>query len=123
MPIVYIPEYINPFRFAEQHARLQGVVNIEDLKRLGLALNKQAGEVAVDVQFDIDEQGLVFLHGHIAIRNIIEDELILSLPVVPMHVPDNCEIKMPYKDADWSEEKKSPFHILKNTLKHKSSKK
>ena len=72
MPIVYIPEYINPFRFAEQHARLQGVVNIEDLKRLGLALNKQAGEVAVDVQFDIDEQGLVFLHGHLNAKVILQ---------------------------------------------------
>lgn len=174
MPIVYIPEQVNPFRFAEQRAKLQGVVRIEDLSRLCASLSKPEGAIEVEIDFGVDEQGIVFLQGHldarvvlqcqrcmeyfnyeiidtfvygvaskaeeaasfpekyesivandslIDIRDVIEDELILSMPAVPMHQPHECKVTMPYKDAGWDREERNPFHILKNSSKHKSSEK
>lgn len=50
----------------------------------------------------------------LALRDLIEDEVILNLPIIPRHEPDQCNVKMPYSDAGWEDTKGqlSPFHVL-----------
>jgi len=50
--------------------------------------------------------------GSLALRELIEDEIILNLPIIPRHELENCNVKLPYRDAEW-EETKNPFAVLK----------
>lgn len=57
--------------------------------------------------------------GQLALRELIEDELILNLPIIPRHEPEICKVKLPHIDAGWSEsEGENPFKVLQS-LKHK----
>lgn len=166
----FIPEHIDPFRYAEQSLGLDGMLKIADMQRL--SANVMAGDdtVAVKLQFGIDEQGVTFLTGHLettltlqcqrcmepfsygimsdfvlgiintldeanalperyepalakegslALRELIEDEIILNLPIIPRHEPEDCEVKLPLADSGWEQGKgENPFHVLES-LKHK----
>ncbi len=58
--------------------------------------------------------------GQLALRELIEDELILNLPIIPRHEPEVCKVQLPLVDSSWKEEEKgeNPFEVL-TTLKHK----
>jgi uncharacterized protein len=57
--------------------------------------------------------------GKLALTELIEDEILLNLPIIPRHAPEECKVKLPLKDAGWEQEKgESPFHVLK-ALKRK----
>ena len=57
--------------------------------------------------------------GELALRELIEDELILNLPIIPKHDPDVCQATMSLSDSGGPEGKDAnPFHVLKS-LKHK----
>lgn len=162
----FIPEHIDPFRYAEQNLRLDGVVKIADMQRLSSNLSSNEDVVAVNFQFGKDEQGVTFLKGHLktqlllqcqrcmepfsyeimsdfvlgivstldeanalperyepamakdgelALRELIEDELILNLPIIPRHEPEDCKVKLPLIDSGWEQDKgDNPFHVLKS---------
>lgn len=59
------------------------------------------------------------------IAHTIEDELILSLPLVPKHLPDECNIKMPI-EFDSVEtaipEKENPFKVIELLRKRNPNK-
>jgi uncharacterized protein len=51
--------------------------------------------------------------GNLALRELIEDEIILNLPIIPRHEADNCKVKLPLTDAGWEESKgDNPFQVL-----------
>ncbi len=53
------------------------------------------------------------LEGQLALRDLIEDELILNLPIIPRHEPENCRVKLPLADAGWKDgEPINPFQVL-----------
>ena len=59
--------------------------------------------------------------GRVSLRELAEEELLLALPVVPMHAPQNCG-RIPTYEAvdegqDISGEKSRPFAALQNLLK------
>jgi uncharacterized protein len=57
--------------------------------------------------------------GQLALRDLIEDEIILNLPIIPRHEPDECKVKLPLADAGWEASKgENPFQVLQ-TLKGK----
>lgn len=165
----FIPEHIDPFRYAEQGLGLSGTLNVADMQRLLPSVIPHADVVTVDLQFGIDEQGVTFLkgilkttlrlqcqrcmepfvyeiisdfalgivdtldeakalpehyepalaqEGMLALRDLIEDEIILNLPLIPKHSPEECKVTLPQTDSGWEQEKeKNPFHVLKS-LKH-----
>jgi uncharacterized protein len=168
-----LPEHIDPFRYAEQKLRLEGIVSLAGMKRLGSLINSHEGEVVVLLQFSIDEQRLPYVKGHLetmlalqcqrclepfnykivsdfvlgivrsldavnsmpgsyepvliedgelAIRTMIEDELILNLPIIPKH-ESNCTSHLDLlvevgKEKQEEGSKQNPFHVLES-LKHK----
>lgn len=168
----FIPEYVDPYRFAEQSLHLDGAVKIVDMHRLNASrpFISDDERALVNLHFGVDEQGMTYLKGHVdanlslqcqrclepfkyeiisdftlgiiksmeeekalpdlyepamvhegqlALRELIEDELILNLPIIPRHEPDQCHVTLPLSNGDEIEEKgENPFEVLK-TLKQK----
>ena len=57
--------------------------------------------------------------GELALRELIEDELILNLPIIPRHEFEECKVKLPLTDSGWEQGKsENPFSVLES-LKHK----
>lgn len=168
----FIPEYVDPYRLAEQNLQLDGLVKVIDMHRLNSS-RQEPGEnetVAVKLRFGTDEQGLPYMKGHLqaslglqcqrcmerftyeiisdfalgivksleeekalpeqyepamvhegqlALREVIEDELILNLPIIPRHEPEACNVQLPLTDTEWKKsERENPFQVLQS-LKHK----
>lgn len=171
MSLKLLPEHIDPLRYAEQGLSLDGRLKIADMQRLSANLADKDAEVAVKLQFGIDEQDITFLNGHLetrlslqcqrcmeplvceimsdfslgivntldeanrlseqyepaiateghlALRDLIEDEIILNLPIIPRHEPVECKVKFPLvDDSGWDQGKGgNPFQVLES-LKHK----
>ncbi len=54
--------------------------------------------------------------GMLIVQDMIEDELILKMPIVPMHPDLECKVKLPVVDASWAkegEDGQGPFKVLK----------
>lgn len=179
----FIPEHIDPFRYAEQGLALAGTLKISDMPRLcGNVLLSDGGidsdggrdKVEVELQFGVDEQGVPFLKGHLtarpvlqcqrcmepftyeimsdfvlgivntldeadelpkhyepaltvegslALKELIEDEVILNLPIVPKHRDHDCKVKLPFAVAQGEQEKgKNPFHVLQHLRPNRGNK-
>ncbi|KAE9525722.1 MULTISPECIES: 23S rRNA accumulation protein YceD [Testudinibacter] len=59
--------------------------------------------------------------GEIDLRDVVEDELMLALPLVPMHDPEHCEVSVAeqvFGKLPAEAEKPNPFAVLAN-LKRK----
>lgn len=162
----FIPEHIDPYRFAEQSLTLSGSLKIADMQRLSSILASNDSIVTANLKFGIDEQGITYVKGHLetslmlqcqrcmelykyeiisdfmlgivttldeanslpevyepvlvkekelAVRELIEDEIILNLPVIPRHEPEYCEVKLPLTDSGWEHGKgENPFHVLES---------
>lgn len=164
----FIPEHVDPFRFAEQHLHLDGTVKLIDMHRLNATRPhaEESERVMVNLLFGVDEQKMTYLKGHLhanlklqcqrclepftyeiisdfalgivrtldeekalpelyepamvqdgqlALREVIEDELILNLPIIPRHEPEHCKVQLPLADTGWEESKgENPFQVLKN---------
>ncbi len=53
--------------------------------------------------------------GSLSISELIEDELMMSLPIVAMHETTHCKVKLPWVAQSGSaieEEKESPFKVI-----------
>ncbi len=161
----FIPEHVDPYRYADQGLALDGSIKMADTPRLSAAVSIVGKEdIAVKVQFGVDEQGITFLKGQVkvqfslqcqrcmqpyiyeimsdfvlgvvktldeanalpesyepavtkegqlALRELIEDEIILNLPMIPRHEPDTCPVKLPLTDSGLEQERReNPFHVL-----------
>ncbi|MFC3031184.1 23S rRNA accumulation protein YceD [Pseudoalteromonas fenneropenaei] len=172
MQKVKIPITLDPSRAAQRRSDYQGIVPLEELSRLEQVVLDEAGEIAVTIRCEFDEQGLVVVRGHmqthlnvtcqrcngelgldleqdfaytpvglgaesddlpdsydvveldehgeINLRQIIEDELILSIPIVPMHEEATCSYSAEphsFGEIEAEESKPNPFEILKQLKK------
>ena len=55
-------------------------------------------------------------HGEINLLELFEDEIILSIPIVPMHAPEDCKVtegEMSYGEVEPEQERPNPFAVLK----------
>lgn len=163
-----LPQYVDPSRFVEKAKHLEGVIPVGSLQRLHSSLGSDEGEVYVQLDFGVDEQGIKYLKGHVearltlqcqrcmnplvceimddflsglveseaeakrlpsqydpllveegtlALHEVVEDELIISLPIVPLHDDKDCHVQTPYVIG--SEEKTemksdSPYKVIES---------
>lgn len=167
-----LPHQIDPFRLAEAGARLAGHLPLRQFARLRQVLADDSGELAVDLNFDVDELGVPIVVGKVSatlslacqrcleaypfpvdanialawvkteqeadrlplryesyiveetplqLNDVIEDELLLALPQIPMHDEADCPasklLKQHDEVTDESEPKANPFAVLAK-LKH-----
>lgn len=166
----FLPEQIDPYRYAEQNLTLSGMFKLADMPRIACNLNTLEGNVEVEMQFGRDEQKIANIRGHLkstltlqcqrcmgpfvyeiiadfalgivntldeanalpshyepalaqegqlALRDLIEDELILGLPIIPRHEPEACQIKLSDVESKEQDKIENPFHVLKG-LKQQS---
>lgn len=186
-----LPEFVDPIRLAETRQVLEGRVAVLAMPRLMAALDMaplSTGEVAVDLAFSVDGQGvrrvlgslrteldaicqrclqpmIIPLHVNIAlgivraldevehlpdgyeplvlvpmtegqsqslisisVASIIEDELLLALPVAPLHAEAQCPAQFPLRLGAIAEDflpegKKRPFAMLAAAFGDKSGEK
>ncbi|MEJ2391442.1 MAG: YceD family protein [Gammaproteobacteria bacterium] len=167
-----LPHQIDPFRLAEAGSHLSGKLPLRQFKRLAEVLSDNSGELAVALEFDVDELGVPVVRGNIQatlmltcqrcleafafpvdirialawvrteqdadrlplryeaylveeiplqLNDMIEDELLLALPQIPMHQASACPasklLKQQDDGADESEQQANPFAVLAK-LKH-----
>ena len=61
---------------------------------------------------------LLVIDGEVALESLIEDELLLNLPVMPSHSEDECPAALPInQDDNELEVHKSPFAVLNKLLR------
>jgi uncharacterized protein len=141
-----LPSRINPFRLVEQDTRIEGVVPLVHMRRLGKVLLSPPGEATVSLHFARDASGLSTVVGEVRTllefecqrclrpvakaverrfklalarhdgealrlqaehevlevedetvftRDLVEDELLLSVPLIPIHDdPAACDAVM-----------------------------
>ena len=164
-----LPEQIIPFKLARQRRLLQGVLKLDTMARLTGLLAEGGGSVDVDLQFDVDTQGISHMRGQlvaqvslicqrcmepvavslqsevavgfalneervvampesyeaylltdetVVLSELIEDELILAIPIVAAHPQQSCQPWFEKQQEELSvieedvPEKKSPFAVL-----------
>lgn len=74
------------------------------------------GQDEEDVLPDVYEPVEVNDHGEVDLLQIIEDELILTLPIVPLHAEEECKVSkddMTFGVIEPEQERKNPFAVLK----------
>jgi len=163
-----LPERIDPYRFAETRRILKGRLRVASMRRLAGHLANDSGEVGVELEFGVDNDGIRYVRGQLQaelmvpcqrclgemalpvqadvclgliadasladrlaepyeplvagdeplyLRDIIEDELILALPVVARHADEACAGAMSTgpeqeQESDGGEERENPFAAL-----------
>ena len=169
-----LPTQVEPYRLAANAERLEGVISLSEMTRLGDEIGKQRGDSEVCLDFGIDEQGRRYIEGwlkakvllacrrclkplpfvleshfllgvvasdalaaelpsnyepvvvgneQLNLQEMLEDELILSLPQVVYHDEAECAVSRDQlvsgTNPDVSDETAaSPFDVLR-TLKNK----
>ena len=85
------------------------------------ALHTEATLLLAPSQAQIDAQPLrpdgpewIVAHKEMAVRDLVEDELLLALPYAPQH--ENC----PARDSDATETRHTPFDALRGMLRGKN---
>lgn len=162
-----LPHQIDPFRLAEAGTHLAGQLPLRQFKRLGEVLSDNSGDLAVELEFDVDELGVPVVLGNIQatlmltcqrcleafaypvntrialawvrseqdanklplryepcvveetplqLNDIIEDELLLALPQIPMHPASECPasglLRQDDDETDEAEHNANPFSVL-----------
>ena len=160
-----LPEFIDPLRLAGLGRSVKGRLPLARLRRLAESLHNTDGDVSVELEFGVDEQGRPRVLGTVSARvevlcqrclaamvlpldlevrlylatseaeeadvpdgcdslivgdkptllaDMVEDELILGLPLVAMHSQDECAATLAYAaDADDQPGKdENPFAVL-----------
>jgi len=166
-----LPEHIEPLRLARSQRLLKGRLPLSRMPRLADSLEDDAGEIDVELRFDVDESGIAWMEGHligslplccqrcmqqllmpidviftlamveseseierlgeqyeplllddslVSVVELVEDELLLALPIVPKHETEQCNAgnldeeiveQDPIVDSE-PESKKNPFDVL-----------
>ncbi len=57
---------------------------------------------------------LVVTDGSLILGDMIEDELIVSLPIVPMHDAKQCKARLPFESNSKAEERENPFKVIES---------
>ena len=172
-----LPEFIEPYRLADNQRILKGQLSISNMKRLASLLADNAGNVDIELAFSVDETGQANAKGRVhtqvrmqcqrcmktmevpvdskvslafvateeqvkklpshyepfiveeetSLSGLVEDEIILALPAVPLHEPEQCLVQEQYsgyvkdttakRDAEGNTDRPNPFAVLEKLRK------
>ena len=81
-----LPHQLDPFRMAEMGTRIEGRIPFNQLRRLSEVLANDAGQVLVELRFDIDELGVPCVYGKLeAELQLICQRCLVLYPYHVMH--------------------------------------
>lgn len=172
-----LPEFIEPYRLAENQRVLKGDLSIANMKRLAPLLATDAGNVEVELAFVVDETGQASVKGRVqtqvsmqcqrcmktmelpidarvslafiateeqaqelpshyepliveeetSLSEMVEDEIILALPAVPLHEAEQCSAQEPFpgsvkdttaeSNTEGNIDRPNPFAVLEKLRK------
>lgn len=162
-----LPHQLDPFRLAEMGIVIEGRIPLNQLRRLSEVIAKDAGQVQVELRFDIDELGVPCAYGKVEaelqltcqrclevfpyqvaqeialawvrsatdidklpsryepylveavpliLNDVIEEELLLAIPQVPVHTESECIASLRSKVSKTEQQdapvRENPFAIL-----------
>jgi uncharacterized protein len=86
MSRVRLPRRVDPLRLAQRGERLEGTLPLADLARLREATSLAQGEVVVELNFGIDDQGVRYLKGTASTQVTLECQRCLQPMDYPLEV-------------------------------------
>ena len=86
-------------------------VDINSENRLAIVANNEAAQ-----ELPTEYEPLVITEDELSLRALIEDELLLALPISPTHAVDECPVKL---EPPMKTEKQNPFAVIKQLQKTK----
>ncbi|MCX4029433.1 DUF177 domain-containing protein [Endozoicomonas sp. SM1973] len=129
---------LNFFQDAEGHFNISGQLTAQVQMTCQRCLEPVSLSVTSDIQLAVvwsDESGkqlpddldpIVVADEHLSLARLIDEELILNLPIVPAHEDPVCQPQMEWLDPDAeddstvSEQPKNPFAVLASLKKSKT---
>ena len=96
---------------AKEGGRLQGRWPLAGFERLVESAHAEARPTAAEIDADSEDDVLVLTRA-LNMHELVEDELILSLPLVPMHETCPRPLVAPAAEAAEVEERPNPFAAL-----------
>lgn len=102
--------------------RCMGPVDI--LVKVDRSFRFVASEAAAEAQDEEAEEDLLVLSRDFSLQALVEDELLMELPVVPRHEVCPTEVKLAVQDPDFEAqmaEKPNPFAVLAGLRDGKAS--
>lgn len=72
MSKVRLPKQVEPYKCAIQRSDYHGVMDAKSMARLSESVIDILDEIAVELRFEIDAQGLTFFHGNLNTRVSLE---------------------------------------------------
>ena len=124
-----LPATVDPIKLAGSGTRLTGELPVKAMGRLRVLCLDESGKVSISLRAEPSviliraqdrkdliarDTGSLVVDGPILLSNIVEDELLLAMPMVPMHDIDEC-LAGEYRHR---QEKPIPFSVL-GELKHR----
>ena len=97
----YMPPFVAPARFTDAAAALAQVQKIYQQALAHLRdsmLRFVAGEAEAAAQDDQSEEDVLALSTALDLPDLIEDEILMELPVAPRH--DSCPVQVPFSAGD-----------------------
>jgi uncharacterized protein len=94
-------------------------INLDEQRRFVLVQTEAAAD---DYPIEDEEQEPLVISQHFNLLETMEDEVLLSLPLIPKHPEGFCEPHATIfgieDEEEGSEERENPFNILKNMKKN-----
>ncbi|MGI0116564.1 YceD family protein [Zooshikella sp. RANM57] len=87
-----LPLSINPRKLAHAETRIAGSILVTDLSRFAEAILDPSGEVALDLQFLVDEEGFYVVQGTLSIEVKLTCQRCLQVMRLPLSVTCNLAI-------------------------------
>lgn len=95
-----LPKDIDPFRFCYTKREIKGEVALSQLTRLSDALENNEGTVTINMQFDVDDRGIPFVHGQFETSLSLVCERCLGAMLLPVKIDTKLALIKHEKQAD-----------------------
>ncbi len=101
-----LPVQVDPFRLAQAGRIYEGELPLQKMKRLGAALSDDAGQVHVQLEFNIDSMDVPFLCGKVTGTMVVECQRCLE----PMPLAVDIDLSLAFvRDAVAAEGIPGPY--------------
>lgn len=98
--VLPLPKTMDPLRWAEGQRRVMGYLPVADLPRLAALLYHAQGDIAVDLQFEVNEQGWPLIVGQLRVTLSLTCQRCLEEWSIPLEVRVALALMSPSQMAE-----------------------
>jgi uncharacterized protein len=111
-----LPLKVDPFRFADNHHHLQGVLSTKKMLRLPASSTDVDPTINVSLKFGVDEERIHFVQGHIETALILQCQRCMELFSFPLECDFAAGFVSSERQADKLPERYDPIIVKDNEL-------